>query len=204
MAKAETGSRRQKGKEQTRRLIFDAAYRLFEANGYRKTTMRAIAKQAGVGLGTIFQHFPDKAFLLVEVFDTDLREVVMAALETLPATDIRKQLMHVSTHLYECYAKRPRLSLQIISETFQTEGASAARLKGQVDEFLAGVENLFKDAQGRGEIPQDMDCRDAAMAFWSFYLTCLHTGLWSMEDNLGPQLEQLDRLVCQHLKIYGR
>jgi len=201
MKTAKTESRRQKSKEETRRLIFDAAYELFEANGYRKTTMRAIATRAGVGLGTIFQHFPDKAFLLVEVFDTDLREVAMTALETLPPTDIRKQLMHLAKHLYDCYARRPRLSLQIISECFQTEGASAARLKGQVDEFVAGLEKLFQDAQRRGEIPGDMDCLDAAVAFWSFYLTCLYTGLWSMKKDLGPQLDQLDRLVCQQLNI---
>ena len=43
---------------ETRRLILDAAYGLFEEKGFHQATMRELAARAGVSLGAIFQHFP--------------------------------------------------------------------------------------------------------------------------------------------------
>ncbi len=48
------GTRREKNREETRRVILDTAYALFEEKGYEKMTMRELAARAGVGLGTIF------------------------------------------------------------------------------------------------------------------------------------------------------
>ena len=44
---------RQRQKEDTKDLILNAAYKLFAERGYADTTMRLLAKEAGVGLGTI-------------------------------------------------------------------------------------------------------------------------------------------------------
>ena len=43
----------QKG-EQTRALILDAALQIFHERGYEATTMRAIARKAGVSLGNAY------------------------------------------------------------------------------------------------------------------------------------------------------
>ena len=46
--------------EQTRAGIVDAAMRLFRENGYDATTMRAIADEAGVSLGSAYYYFSGK------------------------------------------------------------------------------------------------------------------------------------------------
>jgi hypothetical protein len=47
--------------EQTRRAIAEAALRLFREQGYEATTMRAIAKEAGVATGNAYYYFGSRA-----------------------------------------------------------------------------------------------------------------------------------------------
>jgi AcrR family transcriptional regulator len=50
--------------EQTRNLIVETALRLFRENGYDRTTMRAIAKEAGVSVGNAYYYFASKEHLI--------------------------------------------------------------------------------------------------------------------------------------------
>jgi len=54
--------------EQTRQLILDTAMRLFRERGYAQTTMRAIAKEAGVAVGNAYYYFASKEHLIQEFY----------------------------------------------------------------------------------------------------------------------------------------
>ena len=58
------GRRRGSKGEQTRAVIVEAALRLFRENGYEATTMRAIAKEAGVATGNAYYYFGSKEELI--------------------------------------------------------------------------------------------------------------------------------------------
>jgi AcrR family transcriptional regulator len=47
-------------REDMRDQIIDAANRLIERYGYRKTTIEDIAREAGIGKGTVYLYFPSK------------------------------------------------------------------------------------------------------------------------------------------------
>lgn len=55
--------------EQTRAGIVEAALRLFGAGGYDATTMRAIADEAGVSLGSAYYYFSGKEELIQAFYD---------------------------------------------------------------------------------------------------------------------------------------
>ena len=55
--------------EATRTLIVETALRLFQENGYDKTTMRAIAKEAGVSVGNAYYYFSSKEQLVQGFYD---------------------------------------------------------------------------------------------------------------------------------------
>jgi AcrR family transcriptional regulator len=55
--------------EQTRALIVETALRLFRENGYEATTMRAIAKEAGVSVGNAYYYFGSKEELIQAYYD---------------------------------------------------------------------------------------------------------------------------------------
>jgi AcrR family transcriptional regulator len=62
-------SPRSRKAELTRRAIADAAMRLFRASGYDRTTMRAIADEAGVSLGNAYYYFGSKEHLIQAFYD---------------------------------------------------------------------------------------------------------------------------------------
>lgn len=65
--------------EQTRGLILNSALDLLQEHGYEKTTMRAIAKHAGVSLGNAYHYFGSKEHM-IQAFYHRLHEEHLAAL----------------------------------------------------------------------------------------------------------------------------
>jgi AcrR family transcriptional regulator len=85
-AKVETRfPRREEKARRTRRAVLDAARRLFVADGYGATSIKAIALEAGVAVQTVYVTFGNKPAILAEVLDVaiagDDREVVVNARE---------------------------------------------------------------------------------------------------------------------------
>lgn len=70
---ADTAPRERADAARNRERILRAARKLFAANGVRCTSMEAIAKEAGVGKGTLFRRFGDRATLALAVLDSDER-----------------------------------------------------------------------------------------------------------------------------------
>ncbi|WP_445529559.1 TetR/AcrR family transcriptional regulator [Streptomyces cyslabdanicus] len=69
--------------EQTRALILETAMRLFQERGYDKTTMRAIAKEAGVSVGNAYYYFQGKEHLIQGFYDRIAAEHQEAVREVL-------------------------------------------------------------------------------------------------------------------------
>jgi AcrR family transcriptional regulator len=184
-------TRRAARKASTRRLVLDAAYDLFEERGYDQATMRELAGRAGVALGTIFAHFPDKPSLLVAAFETDIARVIEAGFATLPQADLPAQLLHLAGALYAFYARRPRLSRALVENTIFMEGPGASALAAQVQSFLGRVSQLFAAAQARGEVRRDLSPGDGALVFWADYFTALVAGLQAPRLGREGQLRLL-------------
>ncbi|WP_201845554.1 TetR/AcrR family transcriptional regulator [Myceligenerans indicum] len=54
--------------------VLDAAERLFARDGVERVTMQAVAKEAGVGVGTLYRGFTDKAGLAIALLDERERQ----------------------------------------------------------------------------------------------------------------------------------
>jgi AcrR family transcriptional regulator len=67
--------------EQNREKIVEAARTALTRSS--DATLNSIAKQAGVGQGTLYRHFPTREELLVAVYRVDLRDLLDAAPEFL-------------------------------------------------------------------------------------------------------------------------
>ena len=65
--------------EETRSLIVTTAMRLFTENGYDRTTMRAIAAEAGVSVGNAYYYFSSKEQLVQGFYDEIARQHQAAA-----------------------------------------------------------------------------------------------------------------------------
>lgn len=69
--------------EQTRGRILDAALSLFRRDGYDRTTMRAVAREAGVSVGNAYYYFSSKEHLVQAFYDGLQEEHAAAAAEVL-------------------------------------------------------------------------------------------------------------------------
>lgn len=72
--------------EQTRQSIIDAAMRQFQAKGYEKATMRAIADEAGVSIGNAYYYFASKEHLIQAYYDRLFADHAAVAQEALVGT----------------------------------------------------------------------------------------------------------------------
>jgi AcrR family transcriptional regulator len=82
--------------EQTRALILQTAMRLFQERGYDKTTMRAIAQEAGVSVGNAYYYFEGKEHLIQGFYDRIAAEHQAAVREVLAReTDLETRLAGV-------------------------------------------------------------------------------------------------------------
>lgn len=75
---------RQRRAVETRARILDAARRVFEEHGYSHGTTNRIADEAGLSVGSLYQYFPNKDAILVELVDAHIEAGTDAVLGVLP------------------------------------------------------------------------------------------------------------------------
>ena len=69
---------REEKSERSRRLVLDAALKLFSKCGYRGTSVREIAEKAKVSIGNLYHHFPDKEAIFRALLD-EYREMTTSS-----------------------------------------------------------------------------------------------------------------------------
>jgi len=199
-----TGTRRQQQKAETRSLILDAARALFEERGFDDTTMRVLAAKAGVGLGTIFAHFPDKGALLMAALLDDLSRTDQQILETLPEkAPIKDQIMHVAAAGIGYWCRRPELSVTLLREMWFVTGSWADQRRDETARFIEFVRRLLEDACQRGELRADIDLSHTAEALYSFYLGSLIRAVSDNRLNAETLLRDIAAFVNQLLAGIG-
>jgi AcrR family transcriptional regulator len=86
-------------REDIRDLILDAVDVLLAKFGFKKMTMEDVARQVGIGKGTIYLHFPGKEELILSHIDRIAERTVAEIREIAGSSDspdrrIRKMLVH--------------------------------------------------------------------------------------------------------------
>jgi len=77
---------KQKRSAETRERIRSAALALFCRGGYYNTTTNAIAREAGVPIGSLYSYFADKDALLLDIL-ADYNEMFVRANDVIMARD---------------------------------------------------------------------------------------------------------------------
>ncbi len=205
MDSKETGSRRHIQREETRRIILESARELFNELGFEKASTRAIARRAGVGVGTVFSHFPDKSSLLIAALLDDLASTQSSATKSMPKyANVCDRFLHLARFFYTYYAKRPDLSRTLLKELWFVKGEWGEKLTTQAYEFVFLVRNMLEQAKERKDIRPEADTLLCARAFFSHYLIVLYEGLNSPEVDVKTMLDTLKGMLNQILAGVGQ
>jgi AcrR family transcriptional regulator len=195
------GTRRQKQKAETREVILDSARKLFEAKGFEKTTMRGVAINADIGLGTIYKHFANKSEMLAAALLGDLTRLYDGAMAGIPLdVSVKQQFIHISRQFYAYYISNPDLARAYLKNLFSMDASEIDQIN-KFDEIHAEkVTALVAAAQHRGEISPDRDCGFVAMSIIADYFYVLATCLLRYnETDLEKMLGILEKMLDQTL-----
>jgi len=148
-----------------RKLILDAAIRVFAEHGYHGSRVGDIAEDAGVAHGLLYHYFASKEDVLRTIFAENWGELIerFRAVEAAdePAPD---KLEGIAKILLRTWRNDPALVTVMVREV-----ARSQRLQGQVEEVreaFAIVQRVIEEGQAHGAIRSDLDAR---LASWLFY-----------------------------------
>src|SRR5438093_9194390 len=101
---------RSTGQEDKRRLILDAAVRVFARKGYHSSRVGDIAEEAGVAHGLLYHYFESKEALLEAVF-RDTWSTIVDSIREIEARGeaASEQLRRVAALFLRAWARDPNL-----------------------------------------------------------------------------------------------
>jgi AcrR family transcriptional regulator len=138
--------------------------------GGGEVKLNAIARQAGVGQGTLYRHFPTREDLLAEVYREDVGELVAAAPVLLAEHDPVTAL----ARWFDRVAEYARVKRGVFAAVEVALGQDlAAHSLGPLGEALT---TLLDAGKAEGSIRPDVDARDIILLVG--YLTRLEEAEW--------------------------
>lgn len=130
-----------------RSAITSAALRLAGERG-EAVSMEDIAREAGVGVGTLYRHFPDRRALLEGIAVDTLRELLEATHAEVGRTPAWEALLRIVDH---CMALPLPLTRSLIDGN--PERPELPELQAEVDALIA---RIAADAQREGDLRADV------------------------------------------------
>lgn len=160
-------SPREEARDAFRKAILAAAERVFERSGFYAARMADIAKEAGVGVGTLYNYFDNKDVILAEILDA-LHEEFMAALQS-SAKDPLDRLREIMAGAFRSLEDHGAL-LSIFRERgavgeCDVERLVGTKVSGRYDEFLSLLEDAVRDAVRAKKLRSDVEPALIAAAF---------------------------------------
>lgn len=140
-----------------RALLLDAARDAFaEADGGTPVSLEAIARAAGVGIGTLYRNFPTRESLVEALHGSELDEVVASAAPLLDGRTAFEAL-----RLWMVRYTRFVATKQGMADALRTAIASGAIRKSETRERItAAVATLLQAGAADGTIRADVDPGD--------------------------------------------
>ena len=142
-----------------RERILEVAKEAFTQHG-ANASLDEIAKQAGVGAGTLYRHFPTRDVLIEGVYRNEVEKLATAAarfVETMsPLEALRAWMLLLVDYIAAKHIIAPALNSVVGGPSRLYEG-SRTMIQGAIDE-------LVKRAKKSGDLRRDLDASDLLRA----------------------------------------
>ena len=188
--------------EDKRRLILDAAVRVFAHRGYHTSRVGDITAEAGVAHGLLYHYFSSKDELLETIFRETWTELLEAIAEVERAdVPAREQLRQVAAIMLRSWLRQPDLVRVLVREIGRSPDLQ--RRLGEVGEVFAAIERIVARGQREGELRRELDPRLASYVVYGAVETIL-TGwvlaqLPGAEEDVGRAERAVVEIVCDGL-----
>jgi AcrR family transcriptional regulator len=144
--------------ERNRRLILTAARELFARRGL-DASFEAVAREAGVGVGTLYRHFPNRQALIEALFDDGLEEIGRIAKEALAAPTGWAGLRHFMVEML-LIQSRDRGLRDVIIDARKNSDPRRLRMRTNL---VGPIGELVAKSQQEGDLRPDLTAYDVAV-----------------------------------------
>ena len=181
-----------------RRLILDAAVRVFARQGFNQCRVSDIADEAGVAYGLVYHYFRSKD----EVLDTLFLErwnVMLDVIRDLDGQDLapRDKLYAIASFIVDSYRHDPELMKVIIVEVTRAANSFGQTHLEKITEVYELIAGIVARAQGDGVFKDTVMPRFAAMAFYGVIEQVLSGWIFETLPGGDAEYEQAKTLVVE-------
>jgi AcrR family transcriptional regulator len=194
-------NRREASKNETRQLILRAARRLFAQKGMEESTIRDIAREAGVSPASVVVHFKSKTALLEEALNRDIETALSELAASMPEDmEFLDPLMHLAKGFFRLYDQNRKLYRSLIRHTIFEPAGETPNITNVSESYLRFLSGLVEAGQARGIIRPEVDPTVAAASIFSLYLGALIMLFRRPEMTVEQVAEALAAMTDQYLK----
>lgn len=202
-----TSTRRKNQANETRRIIVEAARKLFYEFGYTNATIEAIAQEAGVAAETIYAVFGNKQAILMDL----IRVALVGDDENVPLlerqfikdarneTDQLKLIKKFTTDIYTIMQRMSPL-FALLRSTAKSDPEIMALLNKILQERLGGMSFFINQLSRIGPLKEQILTDQAQATVWAissaevFTLMTQDLG-WSEQEYITWLSSSLERLL---------
>jgi AcrR family transcriptional regulator len=139
-----------------REKLLEVATAAFAAADGRPVSLESIARDAGVGIGTLYRHFPNREALVEAIFRTELAEVAAAAEQLLkrhpPKTALRRWMDR-----YASFVAAKRGMAESLHAIFESGALEPTQTR---DSLVGALDMLLRAGADDGSLRSDVQADD--------------------------------------------
>jgi TetR/AcrR family transcriptional regulator, fatty acid metabolism regulator protein len=189
---------RAKASADKRRLILDAAVRVFARQGFHACRVSDIADEAGVAYGLVYHYFDSKD----EVLDTLFLDRWNVLLELIRETDRREipardKLYAIASFIIDSYRHDPDLMKVIIVEVTRAANTFARTHLEKIREAYSQIAAIVARAQADGAFRPEITPEFAALAFYGCIEQVLTGWIFDFEPAEEEEFERAKTLMVE-------
>jgi AcrR family transcriptional regulator len=186
-------------RQQREARILDAAAALLVRWGYRKTTIDDVAREAGVGKGTIYLHWKDKNALFLAAVLRAQQQSGSEVMRRVAADPEGGRFHRLWTHGMVAALEDPLMAAIMKGQTDLFQGLAGAFQSGMLQQLTKDYEAYIVQLQQAGLIRSDIPA-----PVISFLTGALKIGVINTPDIYGqdqrPSMEQLTDAISDMLR----
>jgi TetR/AcrR family transcriptional regulator, fatty acid metabolism regulator protein len=195
-------SERTTAAEEKRRVILDAAARVFARKGFHTSRVGDIAEEAGVAHGLLYHYFSSKD----EVLETIFREHWAVLLDRIHAVESSddpplEQLRGIAAAMFDGWLREPDVVCVVVREIARS--TEVQERAGELVKPIGAIRRIIERGQAGGAFRRDLEAETAAIIFYGA-IDELITGwvigrLAGDEDDVASAQEHLVEVLASGL-----
>ncbi len=181
-----------------RRVILDAAIRVFARQGFHTCRVSDIADEAQVAYGLVYHYFSSKEEILDTLF-LERWDVMLAAIAEADASHRapRDKLRAIAGFIIESYRHDPDLMKVIIVEVTRAANTFGLTHLSKIRDAYALIAGIVARAQADGAFRAEITPEFAAQAFYGCVEQVLTGWIFELEPVSNDELERAKTLIVE-------